>query len=294
MTNGTHNQGDDPNIGGKGTLNVEEVQKEYPWLLKKYIVGSKTKEEAISKQAMSYPEAQTTMNQEIEKTRKLEATQKNIEDTEKVLLAKDAEIERLTRQTNIAKVAGQAGRTGEYNPQAIARVEELVGLTAGDGAAFLDVIRAAAGHDRSSEDTEKTRIAIERAKTKQWEQAKKDYDKEKLAEIGTELVSVIQKYPQIANNAHNDDDAVDTLIGIASVRHELRKKEREDDDKRREEEKLANRTSQPGGETGASEAEVERFHTMPMPELEAELIAGGLLPKKEEEPANPYFDPDKM
>jgi len=293
MPDDTQIKGGDPNVGGKGTLNVEEAQAKYPWLLPKYIEGSKTVEEAIGKQAMSYTAAQTTMNQEIEKNRKLVAQQKNIEDTEKTLLAKDAEIERLTKQATIAKQVGQANATGEYNPQALVRVEELIGLKAGEGADFMNLIRATAQHDRDSVESEKTRFAIEKAKKTQWEQAKKDYDAEKLAEVGPELVRVIQKYPQIANNAHNDDDAVDTLIGIASVRHELRKKEREDDDKRREEEKLANQTSQPGGEVGASEAEVERFHTMPMPELEAELIAGGLLPKKEEEPANPFYDPDR-
>lgn len=293
MTDGTQIKGGDPNVGGKGTLNVEEVQKKYPWLLKKYIEGSKTEEEAIGKQAMSYPAAQTTMNQEIEKRHKLETTQKNIEDIEKIVLEKDAENQRLTKQANIARSAGQVGRTGDYNPQALVKVEELVGLKAGEGADFMDLVRSAGKYDRDSENSEKTRVAIQKAKARQWKDAKKNYDAEKLEEIGPEFVKVIEKYPQIANNAHNDDDAIDTLIGIASVRHELRKKELEDDDKLREEEKLVAETSRPGGGTGASEAEVERFHTMPIKELEDELVAGGLLEKKEEEGGSFIFDPDK-
>lgn len=209
---------------GKGT---EDKTQRPEWLLDKYATAEE--------QAKAYAERDKQAAQAVEQLRKLEAEKET--SLENITGAK-TEVEELKRQLAEAKTPKPAGR---YNPAEVKRYEELVTAVANgeEGAAerLLDYNRGLAIYDRQMEDKQKADVANKRETQKQWSKIKDDYGVDTIREIAPEIGTVLEKYPDLRANAHENPDAMRDVVRLAEKMHEEKAEARKAEQELRDAEK---------------------------------------------------------
>lgn len=219
--NGTQNPNPEE---GKGTKDKTQRPE---WLLDKYATAEE--------QAKAYTERDKQAAQAVEQLRKLE-TEK--ETSLESITGANTEIEELKKQLAEAQKPPSARR---YNPVEVKKYEALVVAVANgeEGAAeqLLDYNRGLAIYDRQMEDKQKAEVANKRETQKQWGKIKEDYGVDTIREIAPEIGTVLEKYPDLRANAHENPDAMRDVVRLAEKMHEEKAEARKAEQELRDAEK---------------------------------------------------------
>lgn len=246
--NGTQNLNPDEGEGTEGKTQRPE------WLLDKYATAEE--------QAKAYAERDKQAAQAVEQLRKLEAEKET--SLENITGAK-TEVEELKKQLEEAKRPPSARR---YNPVEVKKYEALVTAVANgeEGAAeqLLDYNRGLAIYDRQMEDKQKAEVANKRETQKQWSKIKDDYGVDTIKEIAPEIGTVLEKYPDLRANAHENPDAMRDVVRLAEKMHE----EKAEAHKAEQELRDAEKEQAGGGSPSGGGKSVESDENLSLTELE--------------------------
>lgn len=214
---GTQNLNPD---AGKGT---EGKTQRPEWLLDKYATAEE--------QAKAYAERDKQAAQAVEQLRKLE-TEK--ETSLENITGANTEIDDLKKQIEDLKTPKPAGR---YNTDYLHKVAELVGIEENKAGEFVDLIRAVPAYDRQQEARLKSEVVNKRETQKQWGKIKEDYGVDTIREIAPEIGTVLEKYPDLRANAHENPDAMRDVVRLAEKMHEEKAEARKAEQELRDAEK---------------------------------------------------------
>lgn len=192
------------------------------------ILGKFKTDEDVRK---AYVELEKDRSQKVEELRKLEAEK---ETSLEQITGTNTEIEELKKQIEDLKTPKPAGR---YNTDYLKKVSDLVGIEESKAGEFVDLIRAVPAYDRQQEARLKSDVANKRETQKQWSKIKDDYGVDTIREIAPEIGTVLEKYPDLRTNAHENPDAMRDVVRLAEKLHEEKAETRKAEQELRDAEK---------------------------------------------------------
>lgn len=209
-----------------------------------------------------YKELHSDYSRKVEELRKLEAEKET--SLESITGAK-TEVEELKKQLEDAKRPPSSRR---YNPTEVKKYEALVAAVANgeEGAAeqLLDYNRGLAIYDRQMDDKQKAEVANKRETQKQWSKIKDDYGVDAIKEIAPEIGTVLDKYPDLRANAHENPDAMRDVVRLAEKMHE----EKAEAQKAEQELRDAEKEQAGGGSPSGGGKSIENEEHMSLKQLE--------------------------
>ena len=175
------------------------------------ILGKFKTDEDVRK---AYIELEKDRSQKVEELRKLEVEK---ETSLEQITGTNTEIEDLKRQIEDLRTPKPAGR---YNTDYLKKVADLVGIEESKAGEFVDFVRSVPAYDRQQEAKLKSEVANKRETQKQWSKIKDDYGVDSIREIAPEIGTVLEKYPDLRANAHENPDAMRDVVRLAEKMHE--------------------------------------------------------------------------